>query len=73
MIDIGVKEDIVEKSGSWYSYQGDRIGQGKENGRDYLINNPEKAAQIEAQLRAKLLPSESIEAPSEETEDATVK
>ena len=73
MIDIGVKEDIVEKSGSWYSYQGDRIGQGKENGRDYLINNPEKAVQIEAQLRAKLLPSESIEAPAEEAEDATVK
>jgi recombination protein RecA len=73
MIDMGVKEDIVEKSGSWYSYQGDRIGQGKENGRDYLLKNPEKTAQIQAQLRAKLLPSEVAESPAEEAKDATVK
>ena len=70
LIDIGVKEDIVEKSGSWYSYQGDRIGQGKENVREYLIENPEKAAQIEAQLRARLL-SKETESTVEEAGDAS--
>ena len=70
LIDIGVKEDIVEKSGSWYSYQGDRIGQGKENVREYLLENPEKAAQIEAQLRARLLSNET-EGTVEEAEDAS--
>jgi recombination protein RecA len=56
IIDLGVAEGIVEKSGSWYSYKSDRIGQGKENARDYLIENPETAAEIERQIRARLLP-----------------
>ena len=56
IIDHGVKQGIVDKSGSWYSYEGDRIGQGKENVREFLINNPEMAAEIEARIRAKLLP-----------------
>jgi recombination protein RecA len=62
LIDLGVEHDIVEKSGSWYSYQGDRIGQGKDNVRTYLIENPEIANQIDAQLRAKLLPG-PVEVP----------
>jgi recombination protein RecA len=57
IIDLGVAEGIIEKSGSWYSYNGDRVGQGKENAREYLIENPEVAAEIEKQLRARLLPS----------------
>jgi len=70
LIDIGVNENIVEKSGSWYSYQGDRIGQGKENVREYLIEHPEMAAQIEAQLRAKLLPTTGpVEVPLDEAEE----
>ena len=69
LIDIGVEENIVEKSGSWYSYQGDRIGQGKENVRDYLIEHPEMAAQIEAQLRAKLLVTGPVEVPLDEAEE----
>jgi len=69
LIDMGVNENIVEKSGSWYSYQGDRIGQGKENVRDYLTEHPETAAQIEAQLRAKLLPTGPVEVPLEEAEE----
>ena len=69
LIDMGVAENIVEKSGSWYSYQSDRIGQGKENVRDYLIENPETAAQIEAQLRAKLLPTGPVEVPLDEAEE----
>ena len=70
LIDLGVQSGIVEKSGSWYSYQGDRIGQGKENVREYLLENPEKAAQIEAQLRARLLSNET-EDTVEEAEDAS--
>jgi recombination protein RecA len=57
IIDLGVQEGIVEKSGSWYSYKGDRVGQGKENARDFLIENPEIAADIERQIRARLLPT----------------
>jgi recombination protein RecA len=56
IIDLGVQEGIVEKSGSWYSYNGDRVGQGKENAREFLIENPDIAAEIEKQLRARLLP-----------------
>ena len=51
LIDLGVKEDIVEKSGSWYSYQGQRIGQGRENGKRFLRDNLEVAADIERRLR----------------------
>ncbi len=57
IIDLGVQEGIVEKSGSWYSYNGDRVGQGKENARDYLIENPDIATEIERQIRARLLPT----------------
>lgn len=70
LIDMGVENDIVEKSGSWYSYQGDRIGQGKENVRSYLLENPETADQIEAQLRAKLLPTGPVEVPLDKAEES---
>jgi recombination protein RecA len=56
IIDMGVAEGFVEKSGSWYSYNGDRIGQGKENARQFLKSNPEVAAEIEQKVRDKLLP-----------------
>ncbi|MFL2553701.1 MAG: recombinase RecA [Candidatus Rariloculaceae bacterium] len=69
LIDLGVQQDIVEKSGSWYSYQGDRIGQGKDNVRTYLIENPATAKQIEAQLLAKLLPG-PVEVPLEEADES---
>ncbi len=57
VIDLGVKEGIVQKSGAWYSYEGDRIGQGKENSREFLLDNPEIASEIEARVRERLLPS----------------
>jgi recombination protein RecA len=56
LIDLGVAHDLVNKAGAWYSYQGDRIGQGKDNARIYLQEHPETAAEIEAALREKLLP-----------------
>jgi len=56
LIDLGVAHDIVEKAGSWYSYNGDRIGQGKDNAKTYMKEHPEAADAIDAALRAKLLP-----------------
>ena len=54
IIDMGVEADLVEKSGSWYSYNGDRIGQGKDNVREFLKENPAIAKDIEAKIREKL-------------------
>ena len=54
IIDMGVEADIVEKSGSWYSYNTERIGQGKDNAREFLKENPEIAKEIEAKIREKL-------------------
>jgi recombination protein RecA len=57
IIDLGVKHGFVDKSGAWYSYNSDRIGQGKENVREFLVQNPDIAAEIEGKVRAELLPS----------------
>ena len=59
IIDHGVDQGIIDKAGSWYSYGSDRIGQGKENVRVYLQSNPEIAAEIEAQIRATLMPEKT--------------
>ncbi len=56
LIDLGVEHGFVEKSGAWYAYKGDKIGQGKDNSRNYLKEHPEIADAIETSLRAKLLP-----------------
>ncbi len=50
LVDLGVERGIVEKSGAWYSYGGNRIGQGRENAKDYLRNNPEIAKEIETKI-----------------------
>jgi recombination protein RecA len=57
IIDLGVQHGIVDKSGSWYSYKGDKIGQGKENVRNFLKENAEVAAEIESSIRASVFPS----------------
>ncbi len=67
LIDLGVQHGFVEKAGAWYSYGEDRIGQGKENVREFLKQNPDIANEIDAKLRAKLL--ESKEAVAEEKEE----
>src|SRR5690554_6825759 len=59
LIDLGVSENIVEKSGAWYSYDGNRIGQGKDNVRMYLKDNPEMAKEIETRIREVMLPKNS--------------
>jgi recombination protein RecA len=65
LIDLGVKFNFVDKSGAWYSYQGDRIGQGKENVRQFLKDNPDMADAIEKQIRDEMMP-----APTEKVEQA---
>ncbi|MDY4297885.1 MULTISPECIES: recombinase RecA [unclassified Xanthomonas] len=71
LIDMGVEAKLVEKAGAWYSYGSERIGQGKDNARGYLRDNPQVAAKLESELREKFQPTEI--APSEaeaEDEDA---
>jgi recombination protein RecA len=68
LIDLGVKNGIVDKAGAWYSYKGDRIGQGKDNVRGFLKDNPEVAEDIEQQLRATLLGRAPVVEAGEELE-----
>jgi recombination protein RecA len=70
IITLGVQEDIIDKSGAWYSYNGDRIGQGKDNVRIYLKENPEIAEEIEAKIRSKLLPA-TMAVPAAVEEEAS--
>ncbi len=59
LIDMGVDAKLVEKAGAWYSYGSERIGQGKENARNYLRENPDVATKLEAELREKFQPAEA--------------
>jgi hypothetical protein len=65
LLDLGVKGGIIEKSGSWYSYECQRIGQGRENARRFLLDNPDIAAGIEAKVRknAGLIADEMLVGP----------
>ena len=72
IIELGVQHGLIDKAGSWYSYGDDRIGQGKENVREFLKANPETAVEIEQQIRAKLLPG-TVTAPAAGDEEAVAK
>ncbi|PTU32885.1 recombinase RecA [Stenotrophobium rhamnosiphilum] len=65
LIDLGVEHKLVEKSGAWFAYKGDKIGQGKDNSKNFLKDNPAIAAEIEAALRAKLMPEKVAKAGEE--------
>ncbi len=69
LIDMGVQANIVEKSGAWYSYDGNRIGQGKDNVRNFLKENPTTADEIEAKVREILLPKKVKAAENDAVED----
>jgi recombination protein RecA len=58
LIDLGVEAGIVKKSGAWFTYEGDQLGQGKENARAFLIDNPDLANDIETKIRASYVPAE---------------
>ena len=72
-MDLGVKANVVEKSGSWYSYKGNRLGQGRESARQYLKDNPDVMTEIEKAIRAdaselaqKMIMDDHAPAPAEE-------
>ena len=71
LIDLGVKHELINKAGAWYSYNGDRIGQGKDNVRTYLKEHPEMRDKLEVTLREILLPAKNKagkDAPKKEKE-----
>jgi recombination protein RecA len=69
LIDLGVKQDFVEKAGSWYSYNGTKIGQGKSNACQFLRENPAAAEELEARIREALLPKEEPVKESKKEEE----
>ena len=68
LIELGVQNNIIEKTGAWYSYDGERLGQGKENVRIYLKENPELAQEIENKIRAIFFTNKTVEV--EDIEDS---
>lgn len=71
LLDMGVAHDLINKSGAWFSYKDIRIGQGRDNARKYLQDNPDIAQEIEAAIRAEMMPSElRTEGEDEQTVDS---
>ncbi|MFT7461632.1 MAG: recombination protein RecA [Planctomycetota bacterium] len=68
---MGVEHNFIDKAGAWYSYKGDRIGQGKDNVRIFLKENPQIGEEIELAIREKLFPKKSASIPKEEAEEET--
>lgn len=66
VLDLGVQQGLIDKSGAWYAYKGDKIGQGKQNACEYMRQNPAMAEEVEVEIRARLLAVPS----SEQKEDA---
>ena len=68
IINLGVQHGVIEKTGAWYGYNGERIGQGKDNVREYLRGNPELALEIEQAVKRKALPQVETAMPAEEAQ-----
>ena len=73
LIDLGVDQGIVKKSGAWYTYETDQLGQGKENARAFLSDNPDLADEIEKKIKEKLGIGAHVDAPADETSDKVSK
>ena len=65
LIDLAIQDDIVQKSGAWFSYKDVRLGQGRENAKEFLRDNPEMCTEITAAVLAKRLPPEAAQARAE--------
>ena len=65
LLDYGVAHGLVEKSGAWYGYGSDRIGQGRDNARNFLKEHPETAGEIETALRERMIPVRAAAAARE--------
>ncbi len=73
VLDLAVKEDIIVKSGAWYSYKGEKVGQGRENAKAYLADNPAVFEEVEKLVRSKYLEKDSVEEEKEEPEKGTAR
>ena len=69
LIDLGCACDVIAKSGAWFSYGGEKVAQGRERMREWLKNNPEKAAEIEAKIRAAYKPAKDEPVEEEDGEE----
>ena len=69
IIDLGVQNDLIQKSGSWYSYQGERIGQGKDNARNFLLENESVSNELKDNIRQIMLPDSEHAEDNETSED----
>lgn len=65
IIDLGVQEKLIDKAGAWYSYNGEKIGQGKDNARQFLKDNPEISKTLQTELKLRLIPKKSSRAAAE--------
>ncbi len=65
LIDMGVEHGFVRKAGAWYTYEGDQLGQGKENARQFLKDNPDLADELEKKIKEKLGVGPRLDAPDE--------
>ena len=65
LIDMGVEHGFVRKAGAWYTYEGDQLGQGKENARNFLKDNPDLADEIEKKVKEKLGVGPRVDQPAE--------
>jgi recombination protein RecA len=72
VLDIGVDNDIVKKSGAWYTYEGEQLGQGRENAKQFLLDNPEIMIEISERIRTKMGLGEVPEAGEGDGEDGDV-
>src|SRR5215210_4530926 len=70
LVDVGVEQGFIRKSGAWYTYEGDQLGQGKENARNFLRDNPDLADEIEKKIKEKLGIGPKLDTPVEETTGA---
>jgi recombination protein RecA len=68
LIDLGVEHGLVRKAGAWYTYEGDQLGQGKENARKFLRDNPDLAEELEKKIKEKVGIGPRVDAPAEEEE-----
>ena len=68
LIDVGVEQGIVRKAGAWYTYDGEQLGQGKENARTFLLKNADVANEIESKIKVKLGIGQpkAVEAPADD-------
>ena len=67
VLDIGVDNDIVKKSGAWYTYEGEQLGQGRENAKQFLLDNPEIMIEISERIRTKMGIGDVDELPEGDT------